>query len=221
MCPAVRFSRFGMFLSLSVLFLVSPHLYRSQQNPPPQQAPTAAEISKKETVASALLRQFESQEYEVRSAAEAMPAEKYNFRAAEGFKGAKAPFGPGDVRTFAELVKHIACSNFAFADELDGKEPPPACDKGGPSPAKSRAELLPYLRDSFVAAKHSLNAITAKNMFDPIEGPYAAPTTRLNLAIVTIWHAADHYGQMTIYLRLNGIVPPASRATPPPLSDKP
>jgi uncharacterized damage-inducible protein DinB len=219
MRPAARFSRFGTFLSLSALLLVSPRLCRSQQTPPPQQEPTAAEISKKETVASALLRQFESQEYEVRSAAEAMPADKYNFRAAEGlFKGAKAPFGPGDVRTFAELVKHIACSNFAFADELDGKEPPPACDKGGPSPAKSRAELLTYLRDSFAAAKHSLDAITAKNMFDPIEGPYAGPTTRLNLATVIIWHAADHYGQMTIYLRLNGIVPPTSRATPPPLS---
>ena len=48
-------------------------------------------------------------------------------------------------------------------------------------------------------------------MSDPIEGPYAGPTTRLHLAVVTIWHAADHYGQMTVYLRLKGIVPPASR----------
>ena len=51
------------------------------------------------------------------------------------------------------------------------------------------------------------------NMFDPIEGPYAGPNTRL------AWHNADHYGQMIIYLRLNGIVPPASRGNPPALHD--
>ena len=88
---------------------------------------------------------------------------------------------------------------------------------GGPSPAKTKAELLAYLRDSFVAVEKSLAAINEKNMFDPIEGPYAGPTTRLNLATVVVWHAADHYGQMVIYLRLNGIVPPASRPNPPKL----
>jgi hypothetical protein len=69
------------------------------------------------------------------------------------------------------------------------------------------------------ALKKSLSAITAKSMYDPIEGPYAGPNTRLGLAEVCIWHAADHYGQMIIYLRLNGIVPPTSRPNPPPLSD--
>ena len=116
-------------------------------------------------------------------------------------------------------MKHVACSNFAFAAELDGTKPPAACDKGGPSPAKTRAELLSYLRDSFAALKKSLAAITAKNMYDPIEGSYAAPNTRLGLGVVSVWHAADHYGQIVIYLRENGIVPPASRLNPPALHD--
>jgi uncharacterized damage-inducible protein DinB len=181
--------------------------------------PTAAEISKKETVSSALLRTFEYQEYEVRSLAEAMPEEKWSYRPAEGlFKRENPPFG--ELRTFAEQVKHVACANFAFAAEMDGVKPPEACDKGGPSPAKTRAELLTYLRDSFAAMKKSIGAITPKNMFDPIEGPYAGPTTRLNLATVAIWHAADHNGQMVLYLRENGIVPPASRPQPPKLQDK-
>jgi len=51
-------------------------------------------------------------------------------------------------------------------------------------------------------------------MFDPIEGPYAGPNTRLGLAEVVIWHAADHYGQMVLYLRLNGIVPPRQPPEP-------
>jgi hypothetical protein len=186
------------------------------QSPSVAQQPTAAEMSKKETVASALLRGMRSQEYELRSAAEAMPEEKYSYRPAEGkFKNEKPEYSPAEVRTFAEQVKHVACSNFAFAAELDGQKPPEACDQGGPSPARSRKELLIYLRDSFGAIRKSLGAITAQNMYQPIEGPYAGPNTRLGLATVVIWHCADHYGQMTLYLRLNNIVPPSSRANPP------
>jgi DinB superfamily len=184
------------------------------------QQPSAAEIAKKETVASAFTRGFGYQEYQVRSAAETMPEDKYGYRPAEGkFKNEKPEFGPAEVRTFAEQVKHVACANFAFAAELDGAKPPEACDKGGPSPAKTKKELLIYLRDSFAAVNKSLAAINEKNMFDPIEGPYAAPATRLGLATTIIWHAADHYGQMALYLRLNGIVPPSSRPNPPKVQD--
>ena len=191
---------------------------RAAQQGEPQRQPTAAEISKKETVSSALLRGLQYQEYEVRSAAEAMPEEKYGYRPAEGkFKSEKPEFGPAEVRTFAQQVKHVACSNFGFAAELDGQTPPPGCDKDGPSPAKTKKELAVYLRDSFAAIRKSLGAIDAKNMFDPIEGPYAGPNTRLGIATVIIWHNADHYGQMTLYLRENNIVPPASRPNPPKL----
>lgn len=182
--------------------------------------PTAAEMSKNETVASALLRGMKFQEYQVRSAAEAMPEESYGFRPAEGkCKDQKPEFGPAEMRTFAEQVKHVACSNLAFAAEFDGQKPPEGCDKGGPDPAKTKRELLIYLRNSFMAIHKSLGALTAKNQFDPIEGPYEGPNTRLGLATEVIWHNADHYGQMAIYLRLNGIVPPASQPNPPPVKD--
>jgi len=188
----------------------------------PAHEPTAAELSKNENVGTALMRTFGSQEYEFRSAAEAMPEDNYSFRPASQVKFTEAaPFGPTELRTFAEQVKHVACSNFAFAAELDGRTPPASCDKGGPNPAKTRAQLLTYLRDSFAALNKSLNAITSKNMYDPIEGPYAGPNTRLGLAGVAIWHVADHYGQIALYLRLNGIVPPASRPIPPDLKDYP
>ncbi len=191
------------------------------QKVPPHE-PTAAELSHKETVGSALMRTFGFQEYEFRSAAEAMPEEKWDFRpAVQGKFTEVAPFGPTELRTFAEQIKHVACSNFAFAAEFDGKKPPEACDKGGPSPAKTRAEILSYLRDSFAALNKSLNALSSKNMYEPIEGPYAAPNTRLGLAGIAIWHVADHYGQVALYLRLNGIVPPGSRPTPPELKDYP
>jgi hypothetical protein len=71
-----------------------------------------------------------------------------------------------------------------------------------------------------MALKKSLAAITAQNMYDPIEGPYAGPNTRLGLGLVSVWHVADHYGQAVIYLRENGIVPPNSRSNPPQLKEK-
>ncbi|HTT19825.1 MAG TPA: DinB family protein [Candidatus Sulfotelmatobacter sp.] len=157
------------------------------QQQSPQHRPTSAELSRDETPSKAVMRTFEFQEYDVRSAAEAMPEDKWDFRPAPGlFKNEKPEFGPAEVRTFREQVKHVACSNFAFAAELDGTKPPEACDKNGPSPAHTRAELLAYLRDSFTALKNSLSAITVKNMFDPMSGPYATPNTRLGLAEVCV-----------------------------------
>jgi DinB superfamily len=184
-----------------------------------QKQPTAVELSKNETPGKAFTRFFGYEEYQFRSAAEAMPEEKWNYRPAPGlFKNEKPQFGPAEERTFAEQVKHVACANFSFAALLDGTNPPADCDKGGPNPAKTRVELLDYLRDSFAALKKSLGAITEKNMYDPIERP--APNTRLGLGVISIWHVADHYGQVVIYLRENGIVPPASRPNPPELKDK-
>jgi hypothetical protein len=147
-----------------------------------------------------------------------MPEDKWDFRPITGaFKNEKPEFGPAEVRTFREQVKHVACANFAFSAELDGAKPPDACDKGGPRPATTRKELLTYLRDSFAAINKSINGLTVENMFDPIEGPYGGPNSRLGLAEIAVWHAADHYGQMVLYLRLNGIVPPSSRNPPPKL----
>ena len=212
-----------LILAVAASVLAAPQS-PSEKNAPPQSAPpaqpTAAQLSAKETVSSALLRQLDEEEYEVRSAAEFMPAAEYNYRPVQGnFGGVNPGYGPTEMRTFAEQIKHVACSNFAFAAELDGTTPPARCDLGGPSPAKSRDELVEYLRASHKALRKSIAAINRKNMFDPIEGPYATPNTRLGLAVTAIWHLADHYGQLVIYMRLNGIVPPESRPHPPDLKD--
>src|SRR5260370_1051896 len=66
-------------------------------------------------------------------------------------------------------------------------------------------------------ASASLGATVSKTMFDHTEGPYAGQNSRLSLAPLVISHAADHYGQMLLSLRENGIVPPASRPNPPEL----
>jgi uncharacterized damage-inducible protein DinB len=137
------------------------------------------------------------------SLAEAMPAEKYGFKPTDGeFK---------EARTFEEQVKHVACANFAFFNEIEKKEPPADCANGGPSPAATKAELTAYLRKSFDYAQEVIRTMTSANAVEPAGGPYGGPSTRLGLTTLAVWHASDHYGQLVVYLRLCGIVPPASR----------
>lgn len=135
--------------------------------------------------------------------AEAMPADRYDFAPEDGESAG--------VRTFAEQVKHVACGNFAFFNEVEGIEPPDRCDRGGPSSARTKTELLEYLRASFRYAQSVIAATTAKNLLDAMDGPYGGNSTRLALTLTAVWHASDHYGQLVVYLRANGIVPPASR----------
>ena len=135
--------------------------------------------------------------------ADAMPTESYSFKPTTGqFKQA---------RTFGEQVKHVACANFGFFNEIEKKEPPADCAMGGPSPAATKAELMTYLRDSFTYAQGVLSKMTQANALEPVSGPYGGPSTRLGITTLAVWHASDHYGQLVVYLRMNGIVPPASR----------
>ena len=137
------------------------------------------------------------------AAAEAMPADRYSFIPTAGsFK---------DARSFAEQVKHVACANEAFFNEIEGKTPPQLCEKGGPSKASTKSELIQYLRDSFAYSEKVLATVNGQNALDRVNGRYAAPNTKLGVAVAAVWHISDHYGQITQYLRMNGIVPPATQ----------
>lgn len=135
-----------------------------------------------------------------------MPEGKWDFKPARGeFK---------DVRTFGEMVKHVACANEGFAKEMHGAAPPEGCEKGGPNPAKTKAQIMKYLRDSFQMLNDEFNGIDEKTELQPVDGPYGGPNTRLGMTVLAAWHVADHYGQLVEYVRMNGIVPPASRPAP-------
>ena len=112
---------------------------------------------------------------------------------------------------FVSTRKHVACAQFAFFNEFEGKKPPEDCEKGGNDPAKTKAELIKYLKDSFDYSNRVLATLTANNALDRVEGRYAGPNTKLGISIVAVWHITDHYGQLVEYLRLNGIVPPMTQ----------
>jgi uncharacterized damage-inducible protein DinB len=135
--------------------------------------------------------------------AEAMPEDKYSFVPTAGkFE---------DVRSFGEQVKHVACAQFAFFNEFEGKQLPADCEKGGHDPAKTKAELVKYLKDSFDYSNRVLATLTAKNALERVEGRYGGPNTRLGISVIAVWHITDHYGQLVEYLRMNGLVPPMTQ----------
>lgn len=165
----------------------------------------AAKPVEKPTIATVLDRELGLVEREVVSAAEAMPEEKYSFVPSAGeFKG---------VRTFAEQVKHVAGANNQFFRTLLGEKPP--ADDNGPDALKTKPEIVKYLKDSYALGHRAIATITPENAVTPLEKA-SSPLfgTRLSLANAAVWHSFDHYGQMVVYLRLNGIIPPASRPRP-------
>ena len=144
-------------------------------------------------------------EREFVGAADAMPEDKYNFGPSNGeFKG---------VRTFAQEVKHATTVNYMFGAAILGEKPPvDTSDEEGPASLKSKAEIMKYVRDSFTYVHKAVATINDKNLVEPVKSPFGeASVTRLGLAVAVSAHTYDHYGQMVIYLRMNGIIPPASR----------
>jgi len=136
------------------------------------------------------------------SLAEAMPEEKWNFKPTQG--------AVTDVRTFAEQVKHVACANEAWAKKLRGEAPPDHCDTGGQSPARMNGEILAYLHESFAMMDGEIAKSKLDNLLAPMKGPYAGDN-RFEVLNSALWHISDHYGQLVEYLRMNRMVPPASR----------
>lgn len=134
--------------------------------------------------------------------AHAMPEDKWNFKPTQG--------AFDRARTFAEQVKHVACGNEAWAKKLHGEKPPARCDLGGPNPAKTKAEILAYLKESFEMMDREIAATNMENLLSEVKGPYAGHN-RFEVMTAALWHASDHYGQLVEYARMNGVVPPASK----------
>ena len=161
--------------------------------------------SEMRTVSQVLDRTVLNMEHEFIPAAEAMPEDKFGFAPTEGeFKG---------VRTFGQQIKHVATVNYELGSALLQEKPPvDVNDESGPAWIKSKADIMKYLKESFDYVHKAIATINEKNLIETVKSPFGeGMVTRLGLATSVAWHGFDHYGQMVEYLRMNGIVPPASR----------
>jgi len=172
-------------------------------------AGASASPSTPATIASAIDREISLAEKEVVEAAEAMPESKFDFSpeklniSGSDYKG---------VRTFGQQLKHVAASNYLIWSPITGEKAPDTANDGkGPDNMTAKADIIKYLKDSFAFGHKAVATLNDSNLVQPIIRNNRPPTTRLFLATFAAAHAFDHYGQLVEYLRMNGIVPPASR----------
>jgi hypothetical protein len=138
---------------------------------------------------------------------EAMPADKFHFAPDDGaFKG---------VRTFGLQAKHAAFVLFSVSAALLGENNPSGSgtDENGPAQLENKAGIVKYVQDAFAYAHKAVATLTNANLMEETTDPFNAKgkRTRVDSAALLLWHTFDHYGQMVEYVRMNNIVPPASR----------
>ena len=128
--------------------------------------------------------------------ASAMPEDKFGYRATP------------PQRTFGEQIQHITDANMVWTKTLGAKATAPAVNKK----PTSKAETIRGLEASIDSAAAAIGEQTADSMLEQVTMPWSKELeSRLHVVYSIISHAWDIYGQMAVYLRLNGLVPPASQ----------
>lgn len=147
-------------------------------------------------------------EGEMIGAVKAMPAEKYAFAPSAAIFVPAQTTEFATVRTFGQQVAHVAQANYFFFSTLSGLKPD--VDMRAIGKLTSKDEAVAALAGSFAFGHKAIATLTPANAFEVMKTPEPGIQTRSTFAGFAISHANDHYGQMIEYLRMNGIIPPAS-----------
>jgi len=156
------------------------------------------------TLATDLMRDWKAQKDTMLKLADAMPADKFDYKAT-------AP-----QRTYREQILHVAGANIMLLTFLGGKTPAPPINRSDLRifglTATTKPDVLKALSDSYDYGEAVLKEFTEAQLVQTITGPpWIGEATRAKMVYFTLGHTQDIYGQMVVYLRLNGLVPPASR----------
>ena len=136
--------------------------------------------------------------------AAAMPEDRFDY--------ASTP----EQRTFGEQILHVSGGNVMLMGFLGAEAPAPSVDRRNQRTfgytVTSKADILQALSDSFDYGEAALREFDDESLLARVTGPpFLGEPSRVRLVYFVIGHAWDIYGQMAVYLRLNGVVPPASR----------
>jgi uncharacterized damage-inducible protein DinB len=125
-----------------------------------------------------------------------MPEENYSFKATD------------DVRSFGQLVGHVADAQYAFCSAVLGeKNPAPGVEKG----KTSKAELVTALQDAFAYCDKAYDGMTDAHAADTVKF-FGRDTTKLAVLSFNSAHTDEHYGNVVTYMRLKKLVPPSSES---------
>ena len=169
---------------------------RSGTPPAPEQAPTAAAPNSQ--VLMQLRSDWQAQKDMMMKIADAMPENKFSYRSTP------------PQRNYGEQIMHVASANVDLLKVLGGSAAAPAFTAES---AKTKADILKALGDSYDYGTALLNELSETTVLEPVKDApsFLGPSSRARILWTLLAHSMDIYGQMAVYLRLNGIVPPASR----------
>ena len=158
---------------------------------------TAAASAQTVTLASDILKDWQQQKTVITAIADAMPEDKF------GYKSTPAQ------RTYGEQVMHVVQANGFLLGTLGGKTPAPAINMK----ATTKADVMTAVRQSFDYGEAVIKEFTDQQLNGRVAPPpFMGPSaSRIRMLYQSMQHTQDTYGQMVVYLRLNGILPPASR----------
>jgi uncharacterized damage-inducible protein DinB len=168
-------------------------------------APAAQEMSKKEAVkpapgpSQAVLEQWNEIGRKLIAMAEDFPEDKYDFKPTPA------------QRTFAQQLLHVSGANYYFTNAALGQKPP---GEGDPKREqyKTRAEVAAFVKKSFADGAAAITAKGDAGMNDLVKDPFSDQQMRIgDFAYGFIEHAGEIYGQLAVYYRVAGMVPPESR----------
>jgi uncharacterized damage-inducible protein DinB len=142
-----------------------------------------------------LLRDWTELKPVMMAIAAAMPDEKFTYKSTPA------------QRDYGQQIMHVAGANMAYLRWFGGKAAAPAFNRD----AKTKADILQALAASFDYGEALLREQTDQSMLQIVQtNQFLGPSSKARVIYFLIGHTWDIYGQMAVYLRLNGIVPPRS-----------
>lgn len=161
-------------------------------------AQSAAAAAPASQVLMQLRSDWQEQKDTMLKIADAMPEDKFSYKSTS------------PQRNFGEQIMHVATANVGLLKLLGGNAAAPTFT---PEAARTKADMLKALGESYDYGTALMNELSETSVLEPVKDPpsFLGPSSRARIIWSLLGHSMDIYGQMAVYLRLNGIVPPASR----------
>ena len=164
-----------------------------------QDAKKEAAVKPADSPSKVLLDQWNDIGRKLIAMAEDFPEDKYDFKPTPA------------QRSFAEQLLHAANANYFFTDPAMGR-PMPKEEDPKRSDFKTKADIVAFVKKAFADGAAAIKAKGDKGMSDLVVDPFANQQVRVSdMAWGIIEHSGEHYGQLVVYYRLAGLVPPESR----------
>ncbi len=189
--------RFVIGTALAGAFIATTACNATQPPPAAATTPAAAPAPASQVLAQ-LRADWQAQKDTMMKIADAMPEAKFGYKSTP------------PQRNYGEQIMHVALANVDLLKTLGGKAAPPTFTAES---VKTKADMLKALADSYDFGTALLDEQTEATVLQPVANPpsFLGPSSRARIVWTLLAHTMDIYGQMAVYLRLNGIVPPASR----------